>query len=164
MKVFVTLPTFNESKNIEPLIRQIHRQDPGIGIVVADDDSPDGTWKVVEEISKKTPASFFFGGQTKAGVPQGSMPFALPLRSRPMWSSKWMRIFLMTRNIFPGFWNASRHAIWSLDQGPLPKGRIKEGRSFENGSLISHLFTRGSFLVFPSGTAIRDFDASGENS
>ena len=55
MKAFVTLPTFNESKNIETLIREIRRQDPAIGIVVADDDSPDGTWRIVEEISKKDP-------------------------------------------------------------------------------------------------------------
>ena len=55
MKAFVTLPTFNESKNIETLIREIRRQDPTIGIVVADDDSPDGTWRIVEEISKKDP-------------------------------------------------------------------------------------------------------------
>ena len=53
MKAFVTIPTFNESKNIETLIREIRRQGPAIGIVVADDDSPDGTWRIVEEISKK---------------------------------------------------------------------------------------------------------------
>lgn len=67
MKAFVTLPTFNESKNIEPLIREIHRQDPGIGIVVADDDSPDGTWKIVEEISKKTPNVFLLRRTTHKG-------------------------------------------------------------------------------------------------
>jgi dolichol-phosphate mannosyltransferase len=55
MKAFVTLPTYNESKNIEPLIRSIRSQDPVMGIVVADDDSPDGTWRIVEEISKKDP-------------------------------------------------------------------------------------------------------------
>jgi dolichol-phosphate mannosyltransferase len=55
MKIFVTLPTFNEATNIEPLIQEIQRQDPDIAIVVADDDSPDGTWKIVEEISKRDP-------------------------------------------------------------------------------------------------------------
>jgi len=55
MKAFVTLPTFNESKNIELLIREIRRQDPAIGIVVADDDSPDGTWRIVEAIAKNDP-------------------------------------------------------------------------------------------------------------
>ncbi len=73
MKTFVTLPTFNESKNIGLLIREIRHQDPHIGIVVADDDSPDGTWKIVEEISKKDPAVFLLRrtankGRGSAGV------------------------------------------------------------------------------------------------
>jgi dolichol-phosphate mannosyltransferase len=73
MKAFVTLPTFNESKNIESLIREIRRQDPAIGIVVADDDSPDGTWKIVETISKKDPNVYLLRrtvnkGRGSAGV------------------------------------------------------------------------------------------------
>ncbi len=67
MKAFVTLPTFNESKNIEPLIREIRRQDPAIGIVVADDDSPDGTWRIVEEISKKDPNVYLLRRTTNKG-------------------------------------------------------------------------------------------------
>jgi dolichol-phosphate mannosyltransferase len=58
MKAFVTIPTFNESENIAKLIGEIRRQDGSIGIVVADDDSPDGTWRIVEEISKKDPFVF----------------------------------------------------------------------------------------------------------
>ena len=73
MKTFVTIPTFNESKNIEPLIREIRCQDPEINIVVADDDSPDGTWKIVDEISKKDPRVFLLRrtsnkGRGSAGV------------------------------------------------------------------------------------------------
>jgi dolichol-phosphate mannosyltransferase len=67
MKAFITLPTFNESKNIEPLIREIRRQDPGIGIVVADDDSPDGTGRIVEEISKNDPALYLLRRTTRKG-------------------------------------------------------------------------------------------------
>ncbi len=73
MKPFVTIPTFNENKNIEPLLREIQRRAPGIDIVVADDDSPDGTWKTVEEISKKDPHVFLLRrtsnkGRGSAGV------------------------------------------------------------------------------------------------
>lgn len=67
MKVFVTLPTFNESKNIEPLIQEIRRQVPNIDIVVADDDSPDGTWRIVEEISKRDPNLFLLRRTTHKG-------------------------------------------------------------------------------------------------
>ena len=58
MKAFVTIPTFNESENIERLIEEIRRYVPDIGIIVADDDSPDGTWKIVESISKRDPGVF----------------------------------------------------------------------------------------------------------
>ena len=73
MKAFVTIPTFNESENIERLIGEIRRQDPSIGIVVADDDSPDGTWRIVEKISEENPAVFLLRrmenkGRGSAGV------------------------------------------------------------------------------------------------
>ena len=73
MKTFVTIPTFNESENIERLIGEIRRQNPEIGIVVADDDSPDGTWRIVEKISEKDPQVFLLRrtknkGRGSAGV------------------------------------------------------------------------------------------------
>jgi dolichol-phosphate mannosyltransferase len=55
MKVFVTIPTYNESENIGRLLEEIRRQVQDIEIVVADDDSPDGTWKIVENISATDP-------------------------------------------------------------------------------------------------------------
>ena len=67
MKVFVTLPTYNESENIGPLIGEIRRHGREIGIVVADDDSPDGTWKIVQEIAKKDPEVFLLRRVTNKG-------------------------------------------------------------------------------------------------
>jgi len=67
MKAFVTLPTFNESRNIESLIREIRRHAPQIGIVVADDDSPDGTWRIVEGISQRDPNVFLLRRVTNKG-------------------------------------------------------------------------------------------------
>jgi dolichol-phosphate mannosyltransferase len=51
MKVSVVMPTYNEKENIAALIRAVlrHIQDE-IEVIVVDDNSPDGTWKVVEEI------------------------------------------------------------------------------------------------------------------
>lgn len=51
MKTFVMIPTYNEKENIENLVREILKHP--VEIVVVDDNSPDGTWKIVEEISKK---------------------------------------------------------------------------------------------------------------
>ena len=54
MKTFVTIPTYNEKENIANLISSILKlKIKNLHIVVADDNSPDGTWKIVESISKK---------------------------------------------------------------------------------------------------------------
>jgi dolichol-phosphate mannosyltransferase len=54
MKTFVVIPSFNESENIKKLIEAILNLNVNdLEIVVVDDDSPDGTWKIVEEISNE---------------------------------------------------------------------------------------------------------------
>ena len=54
MKTFVMVPTYNEKENIGILIDKILNLGiKDLHIVVADDNSPDGTWRIVEEISKK---------------------------------------------------------------------------------------------------------------
>lgn len=56
-KVSVVLPSYNEKENVEEVISRISK---AIGkdlyeIIVVDDNSPDGTWKIVKEISKTDP-------------------------------------------------------------------------------------------------------------
>jgi len=51
-EVSVVLPTYNERDNIGPLIEAILANlDQPTRIIVVDDDSPDGTWRVVEEMA-----------------------------------------------------------------------------------------------------------------
>jgi dolichol-phosphate mannosyltransferase len=52
-EVSVILPTYNERENIGPLVEAIFLNTPAsTEVIVVDDDSPDGTWQVVEEISR----------------------------------------------------------------------------------------------------------------
>jgi len=54
MKTFVMIPTYNEKENIKNLIDKILKLTiKDLHIVVVDDNSPDGTWKIVEDLSKK---------------------------------------------------------------------------------------------------------------
>ena len=54
MKPFVMIPTYNEKENIRNLIDRILKlRIKNLHVVVADDNSPDGTWKIVQEISRK---------------------------------------------------------------------------------------------------------------
>ena len=53
-KTIVTIPTYNENENIQIIIGKILSLGiKGLEILVIDDNSPDGTWKTVEKISKK---------------------------------------------------------------------------------------------------------------
>ncbi|MBT6326625.1 MAG: polyprenol monophosphomannose synthase [Bdellovibrionales bacterium] len=48
-KVAITIPTFNERDNILNIIKAIHAEIPTADILIVDDNSPDGTAKLVEE-------------------------------------------------------------------------------------------------------------------
>jgi dolichol-phosphate mannosyltransferase len=53
MKTMVIIPTYNERENIGPLLGEIMNLEEDIEVLVVDDDSPDGTWRIVEDYSKK---------------------------------------------------------------------------------------------------------------
>ena len=54
MKPYVMIPTYNERENIANLIDKILKlKIKNLRIVVVDDNSPDGTWKIVQNISNK---------------------------------------------------------------------------------------------------------------
>lgn len=54
-RVSVVLPTYNERENIGNLIGAIQKEVAGCEIIVVDDDSPDGTWRIVEELCASDP-------------------------------------------------------------------------------------------------------------
>jgi dolichol-phosphate mannosyltransferase len=55
MKVNIVIPTYNEKENIGPMTEEIFRLLPEANILVVDDNSPDGTSSVVEELQNKYP-------------------------------------------------------------------------------------------------------------
>lgn len=48
-RVVCTVPTYNEALNVLPLARELLALGPEFEVLVIDDDSPDGTWRLVEE-------------------------------------------------------------------------------------------------------------------
>lgn len=54
-RIVVTLPTYNEAENVEALCRALLAIDPRIQVLVADDHSPDGTWKLVAALREREP-------------------------------------------------------------------------------------------------------------
>jgi dolichol-phosphate mannosyltransferase len=51
MRVLVVVPTYNERENVKFLLPAVRRAVPDADVLVVDDDSPDGTGGVVEEVA-----------------------------------------------------------------------------------------------------------------
>lgn len=52
-KVSIVIPTYNEAKNIKSLIEKLEALEGDFGIIFVDDNSPDGTAEIVEEIGQR---------------------------------------------------------------------------------------------------------------
>ncbi len=55
MKPVAMIPTYNEAGNIGRLVEEVLRQHPAMEVVVVDDDSPDGTGRIVEALAEDNP-------------------------------------------------------------------------------------------------------------
>jgi len=53
MRALVIIPTYNELENIENIIKAVLAQSKEIDILIVDDNSPDGTSNIVENLKKK---------------------------------------------------------------------------------------------------------------
>ncbi|MGD0320758.1 MAG: polyprenol monophosphomannose synthase [Acidimicrobiales bacterium] len=79
MLPLVVLPTYNESENIESVIRRIREALPEAGVLVVDDGSPDGTSYIAERLGKelrqvevmRRPAKAGLGSAYRAGFAWG---------------------------------------------------------------------------------------------
>lgn len=68
MKTLVIIPTYNEKDNIAPLITTILGLNAGVDVLVVDDNSPDGTGAIVQELGKKQSGVFLLSRPGKAGL------------------------------------------------------------------------------------------------
>ncbi len=56
MKVVTVVPTYNEASNLPGLLEALLAQPiPGLQVLIVDDESPDGTGRVAEELAARTP-------------------------------------------------------------------------------------------------------------
>lgn len=69
--ISIITPTYNESKNIERLVSEIHKSMKGLNyeLIVADDNSPDGTAEKVRSLSKKYPVKVIVRHANKGLAP-----------------------------------------------------------------------------------------------
>jgi dolichol-phosphate mannosyltransferase len=55
----VIIPTYNEKENIEDIIRKVVSLQPIFNILIVDDNSPDGTGKIVKHLQSEFPEQLF---------------------------------------------------------------------------------------------------------
>lgn len=63
----VIIPTFNEAPNIAKLIKTIGHYSTGAKIIIVDDNSPDGTGKIADSLSRKNKNIFAMHRKSKSG-------------------------------------------------------------------------------------------------
>jgi dolichol-phosphate mannosyltransferase len=68
MHPLVVIPTYNESENIERMLRRIHECLPEAGVLVVDDGSPDGTADIVQTVAAELPDVHLLSRASKSGL------------------------------------------------------------------------------------------------
>lgn len=68
MKNLVVIPTYNEKDNIAAIVPEVLKQREDIDILVVDDNSPDGTAKIVEEMGATEPRVHLLLREKKNGL------------------------------------------------------------------------------------------------
>ena len=67
-RVVVVVPTYNEADNLAWIVGRLRTAQPAIDVLVVDDDSPDGTGRIADELAAADPAVSVVHRTTKAGL------------------------------------------------------------------------------------------------
>jgi dolichol-phosphate mannosyltransferase len=67
-RVLAIVPTYNERQNLDPLARRILKLTPPVDLLVVDDNSPDGTGQVADELVHRFPSIHALHRPAKAGL------------------------------------------------------------------------------------------------
>jgi dolichol-phosphate mannosyltransferase len=64
----VVIPTYNEAANLPTLVPQVLAQDPRLDVLVVDDNSPDGTGRVADDLAAREPRVHVLHRDGKQGL------------------------------------------------------------------------------------------------
>ncbi|MEU8703482.1 polyprenol monophosphomannose synthase [Streptomyces sp. NPDC091387] len=67
-RTLVIIPTYNEAENIKPIVSRVRAAVPEADILVADDNSPDGTGKLADELAAEDDRVHVLHRQGKEGL------------------------------------------------------------------------------------------------
>ena len=67
-RVVMVIPTYNESLNLAWIVGRLREAQPGVDVMVVDDNSPDGTGKIADELAAADPQITVVHRTEKAGL------------------------------------------------------------------------------------------------
>jgi dolichol-phosphate mannosyltransferase len=67
-KTLVVVPTYNERENLPPLAKRLLALPTRVDLLVVDDNSPDGTGKIADELASKEPSIHVLHRSEKSGL------------------------------------------------------------------------------------------------
>ena len=67
-RALVVIPTYNEAENVRPITKAVREAVPQVHVLVVDDNSPDGTGKLADEIAVGDPQVFVLHRPGKEGL------------------------------------------------------------------------------------------------
>jgi dolichol-phosphate mannosyltransferase len=64
----MVIPTYDESENIEWIVKRLRAAQPGVDVMIVDDNSPDGTGEIADRLASEDPAVSVVHRTQKAGL------------------------------------------------------------------------------------------------
>lgn len=134
----VVIPTYNEVDNIREVIARALAAHPGIEVLVVDDNSPDGTGRVAEEIAAGEPRVRVLHRPGKGGLGPAYLAGFADALARGSWAVIEMDADLSHDPAdLPRFLEAARAADLVIGSRYVPGGRVK------NWSKAREMLSRG---------------------
>lgn len=149
MKNIVILPTYNEKENITTLIHAIFKVVPDVFVLVADDNSPDGTAQAVKELQKSYPRLSLLLRNGKEGLGKAY----IHAFHEVMKDADVAKVIMMDADfshdpkVLPALLEAGKHAGVAIGSRYIPGGRTTGWELWRQilsygGNLYCRLITR----------------------
>ena len=155
-RTLVVLPTFNERENLVPLVDAVARHLPAAAVLIVDDNSPDGTGQIADQLTSEREEVYVLHRAGKLGLGTAYVE-----------AFKWAlaRDFEVVLEMDVDFSHGPHYLpqlVGALDDADLVIGsRYVVGGGTENWSPMRQFISQGGNWVARIGLGIHTHDATG---
>jgi dolichol-phosphate mannosyltransferase len=152
----VVIPTYNERENIVPMVEAIHRHLPQAIVWIVDDNSPDGTGRLADEMAAKDSRVAVIHRKGKLGLGTAYVDaFSRALQEDFDLIFEMDADFSHDPSYLPALLQAAQDADFVLGSRYVPGGGTR------NWSKVRQFISRGGNLVANVGLGVKTRDATG---